>query len=300
MMNATGDAPSKRQRTKRGVSRTKLIGWLGLLPFAVFMTLFLVIPVLFNFWRSLHDSSRAWSLQPLQGIFAPEYLTAYVNTIKLSLVTALLGGLLGLLLAWALCTATKPRWLAKIMLSFSAVASQLGGVPLAFAFIALMGTEGVLTVAIRNVSGVDISKFLDLSSFWGLTVVYLYFQIPLMAVLIMPPILGLKKEWSESSAALGASPLQTLMRVTIPVLAPAIIGTMLLLFANAFAAYATAYALSGGSANLIAIMVGVFLTGNVFVDENFGAALIVGMIAIILVAFIMRSVLERRTAKWLQ
>lgn len=300
MMNATGDAPSKRQRTKRGVSRTKLIGWLGLLPFTVFMTLFLVIPVLFNFWRSLHDSSGAWSLQPLQGIFAPEYLTAYVNTIKLSLVTALLGGLPGLLLAWALCTATKPRWLAKIMLSFSAVASQLGGVPLAFAFIALMGTEGVLTVAIRNVSGVDISKFLDLSSFWGLTVVYLYFQIPLMAVLIMPPILGLKKEWSESSAALGASPLQTLMRVTIPVLAPAIIGTMLLLFANAFAAYATAYALSGGSANLIAIMVGVFLTGNVFVDENFGAALIVGMIAIILVAFIMRSVLERRTAKWLQ
>lgn len=128
----------------------------------------------------------------------------------------------------------------------------------------------------------------------------LYFQIPLMAVLIMPPILGLKKEWSESSAALGASALQTLMRVTIPVLTPAIIGTMLLLFANAFAAYATAYALSGGSANLIAIMVGVFLTGNVFVDENFGAALIVGMIAIILVAFIMRSVLERRTAKWLQ
>lgn len=125
-------------------------------------------------------------------------------------------------------------------------------------------------------------------------------QIPLMAVLIMPPILGLKKEWSESSAALGASALQTLMRVTIPVLTPAIIGTMLLLFANAFAAYATAYALSGGSANLIAIMVGVFLTGNVFVDENFGAALIVGMIAIILVAFIMRSVLERRTAKWLQ
>lgn len=300
MMNATGDAPSKRQRTKRGVSRTKLIGWLGLLPFAVFMTLFLVIPVLFNFWRSLHDSSGAWSLQPLQGIFAPEYLNAYVNTIKLSLVTALLGGLPGLLLAWALCTATKPRWLAKIMLSFSAVASQLGGVPLAFAFIALMGTEGVLTVAIRNVSGVDISKFLDLSSFWGLTVVYLYFQIPLMAVLIMPSILGLKKEWSESSAALGASPLQTLMRVTIPVLTPAIIGTMLLLFANAFAAYATAYALSGGSANLIAIMVGVFLTGNVFVDENFGAALIVGMIAIILVAFIMRSVLERRTAKWLQ
>lgn len=208
MMNVTGDASSKRQRAKQGVSRTKLIGWLGLLPFAVFMTLFLVIPVLFNFWRSLHDSSGAWSLQPLRGIFAPEYLNAYVNTIK--------------------------------------------------------------------------------------------FQIPLMAVLIMPPILGLKKEWSESSAALGASALQTLMRVTIPVLTPAIIGTMLLLFANAFAAYATAYALSGGSANLIAIMVGVFLTGNVFVDENFGAALIVGMIAIILVAFIMRSVLERRTAKWLQ
>lgn len=300
MMDVTKSASAKQRRAGRGMSRTKLIGWLGLLPFAAFMTMFLVIPVLFNLWRSLHGSSGAWSLQPLQGIFAPEYLNAYVNTTKLSLVTAVLGGLLGLLLAWALCTATKPRWLAKLMLSFSAVASQLGGVPLAFAFIALMGTEGVLTVAIRNVSGVDISKFLDLSSFWGLTVVYLYFQIPLMAVLIMPSILGLKKEWSESSAVLGASAVQTLLRVTIPILMPAIIGTMLLLFANSFAAYATAYALSGGSANLIAILVGVFLTGNVFVDENFGAALIVGMIAIILVAFVMRSVLERRTAKWLQ
>lgn len=275
-----------------------LTGSLGLVPYAVFITIFLVVPILANLWLTFMVDG-AFSLEPIMALADPITLEAFLVTFNLSWITALIGGVLGLLLAWAVATTDRPRWLRDLTMSYSALASQLGGVALAFAFIATLGTQGLVAVGLSAI-GIDLSSFFQLTSFNGLVVVYLYFQIPLMTVLTMPAIAGLKKAWFEAASSLGASPAHIVKDVALPVMFPSIAGSLLLLFANAFAAYATAFALTGGAVNLVPILIGFNISGNVFVDENAAAALVTGMMVIILIAMGARFMLEKRSTAWLQ
>lgn len=280
--------------------RSNVLPVLGLVPFLAFVTVFLIVPVLVNVWTSLHDAEGAFTLGSLARLFEGQYRSAFLNTARLSLVTALLGGAFGLVIAWALATIQRPRWLKSLMLSFTAVASQQGGIPLAFAFVATIGVQGLVTVFARDTFGLNLTEMIGLSSFSGLVVVYLYFQAPLMAVLVLPALMGVRKEWLESATSLGAGRLRYLVDVAFPILSPAIVGSMLLLFANAFSAYATAYALAGSGANLVPILIGFFISGNVMADDSFGAALVTGMIVVIGIALVLRILLMRRTTRWLR
>lgn len=275
-----------------------LSGVLGLVPYAVFVGIFLIIPILANLWLTFMVDG-AFSGEPIAGLLEPTTLEAFLVTFNLSWITALLGGVLGLAVTWALATLERPGWLRTVTVSYSAVASQLGGVALAFAFIATLGTQGLVTVALRAM-GIDISTFFQLTGFSGLVVVYLYFQIPLMTVLMLPAIGSIKRAWHEAATSLGAQTWQFVRDVVVPVLWPSIAGALLLLFANSFAAYATAYALTGGSVNLVPILVGFNISGNVFVDENFAAALVTGMMVVILAVMGARYLLERKSNAWLQ
>jgi len=273
---------------------------IGLIPYFAFIAVFLLLPILANVWTSVHDNTGGWTLDSLKKIGTEQYLSAFLNTMALSAVTALLGGALGLLVAWALATLERPRWLKSVMLSFSVVASQLGGIPLAFAFIAAIGSQGMITIAVSDATGWDLTDAFALSSFWGLVVVYLYFQVPLMAILVLPAIMGIRREWSESARSLGAGRLRYLVQIMLPILSPAIGGAILLLFANSFSAFATAYAVSGGGANLIPILIGFFISGNVLSDQSLGAALATGMMVVITLAMLLRHLLVRRTTRWLK
>ncbi|PYY55908.1 ABC transporter permease [Curtobacterium sp. MCSS17_011] len=264
------------------------------------MAVFLVIPLLVNVWTALHDDAGAWSVEAFARLVGQQYRSAFLNTAALSATTAVLGGLLGLVLAWAIATSARVLWLRDLLLSFSGVASQFAGVPLAFAFVAAIGVQGVVTSLVRDLTGWDLANSFSLSSFGGLTVVYLYFQAPLMTVLVLPAVAGMRTEWSESATSLGANRLQYLRDVALPILAPAVGGAALLLFANSFSAYATAYALAGGGANLVAILVGFFISGNVLIDESFAAALATGMIVVVAVAMTVRWALSRRSSRWLR
>ncbi len=278
----------------------RVVPWLGAAPYFLFIGIFLIVPVLVNVWTSLHDAEGNFTFATLAKLGEPQYASAFANTVWLSVVTSVLGGILGLILAWALATIERPRWLKSLMLSFTVVASQQGGIPLAYAFIATLGAQGMLTVWLRDGLGIDIAAMFNLAQFNGLVVVYLYFQAPLMAVLMLPAVLGVRKEWRESATSLGAGRIRYFVDVVLPILSPSIGGALLLLFANAFAAYATAYALAGSGANLVPILIGFFIAGNVLSDPTLGAALVTGMIGVIAVAMIARVFLLRRTAKWLR
>lgn len=274
-------------------------GWLGIVPYVGFLAVFLITPVAANLWTTFVSHGR-FTLDSMSRLLQPQYVDAFLTTINLSLATALIGGAFGLVLAWALSAAERPRWLRNLVLSYSAVASQLGGVPLAFAFIAAVGVQGVVTRGILALTGWDLSDAFPLASFAGLVLVYLYFQIPLMAILMLPAFGSLKKEWSEAAASLGATRWQYLRDVAFPLLWPPVLGTLLLLFANSFSAYATAYALAGSGVNLVPILIGFFISGNVMMDEGFAAALVTGMILVIVVTMALRSLLERRASAWLR
>jgi putative spermidine/putrescine transport system permease protein len=187
-----------------------------------------------------------------------------------------------------------------LVLTASGVLANFGGIPLAFAFLATIGTNsGVLTLLFSDTLGIGLGGF-SLVSLAGLTLVYLYFLIPLMVLTITPALEALRPQWREASDNLGASGWQYWRHVGGPVLAPPVIGATMLLFASAFSAYATAAALVGSSVPLVTLQIADALSSNVVVgSESIGKALALGMIVLIGIVMAFYAWVQRRTQRWL-
>ncbi|WP_449278403.1 ABC transporter permease [Leucobacter sp. GX24907] len=295
---APGPHTSRRGRNVRSSRARGLLDLLGTLPYFLFVGLFLVVPVVVTVVTAFRDADGAFTLANFAQLGEEQYVNAFVNSISLSLVTSVIGGVLGLVVGWALVNATRPRWLNQLVTSLAAVASQSGGPPLAYAFIAFMGTQGLLTVWLQDLFGFSLNEVIPIASFWGIVCAYLYFQIPLMAILSIPALQGIRTEWIDGGMSLGAGRARILFTVTLPILAPSLVGGVLLLFANAFSGYAAAYAMAGSSASLVPILIGFFLSGNVLVNQGLASALITGMVAIMLVVMGLRAILLRRATRW--
>ena len=274
--------------------------WLGILPFFVFSGLFLIGPTLILAYRSLEKTGGGLTLDNYLQLTSESVISAYSMSIKISLTTAILGGIFGFLIAWAISMGGLPRPLRSLTSTFSGVASNFAGVPLAAAYIFTLGRVGLVT-ALFKFLGVDLYKSgFSLYSFAGLTLVYLYFQIPRMVLVILPSLDGLKREWREAAENLGATPFQFWINVALPVLMPSILGTMILLFGNAFGAHATAYALTGGLFNLATLLIGQQISGDVLHNPGLGYAVAMGMVVIMAFSIFIYSFLQRRSERWLQ
>lgn len=285
--------------SKSGGRRAGLLGWLGVAPFFVFVGLFLFLPSVSLFVGAFQTQEGAFTLDNVRSLFESQFLSAYRTSILLSALTAVLGGILGGLLAYAALTGGTPRLVRPLLTTFSGVAANFAGVPLAFAFIATLGTTGIVTQVLNSALGLDLyGRGFSLFSFTGLALIYLYFQIPLMILVIAPAIDGLRTEWREAANNLGASPGQYWRYVGLPVLMPSILGAMILLFANAFAAYATPAALTSGQVSLAPVLIGQFFQGDVLADPHQGYALALGMVVVVGVSVALYSLLQRRAARW--
>ncbi|MBI3152624.1 MAG: ABC transporter permease subunit [Chloroflexi bacterium] len=277
--------------------------WLGVLPFFLFALLFLVLPSLRLVIGSFTNNDGQFTLANIIQLFEEKsILDAYWLSIRVSAVTALGGGIFGFLLAYSVTVGGLPRPLRSALITFSGVASNFAGVPLAFAFIATLGRTGFVTALIENLFGVNLYKQtnFDLYSFAGLSLTYMYFQFPLMVLIMAPALDGLKREWREAAENLGASATQYWLRVAFPVLLPSILGSMILLFGNAFGAYATAYALTGGRLGIITIQIGAQIRGDVLHNPGLGYAMAMGMVVIMAVSLVGYSWLQRKTERWLK
>lgn len=255
--------------------------WIGVLPFFLFALLFLILPTSYLMVGAFQDADGGFTFANLLGLLEDNVLSAYWISIKISAASALGGGLLGFLLAWAAVLGKLPAWIRPTLMTFSGVASNFAGVPLAFAFLATLGRVGLVTVLLKKFLGVDLySTGFSVLSFAGLALTYLYFQIPLMVLIVTPALEGIKREWREACDCLGGTAYQYWRYVALPVLWPSILGAMLLLFANAFGAVATAYALTGSSLNIVPILLFAQIRGDVLHNPNLGYALALGMIVI--------------------
>ncbi|MCF8537146.1 MAG: ABC transporter permease subunit [Candidatus Nanopelagicales bacterium] len=281
------------------MSRETRTGLYVAVPFALFIGLFLLYPtgaIIYSAFTPGDQLSLDGILRSLSGT----YRQGFINSTVLAVTTALIGGVIGMLLAVVMRSLERPRWLHSSLDSWSAVASQLGGVPLAFAFIAAIGTQGLLTKVFAQV-GININDLgVSPTGFWGLVIVYLYFQIPLMFLVSLPAINGLRRTWREAAAIMGASGARYWVRVGIPILTPAALGGMLLLFVNSFAAYATAYVLNPGGA-LVPLQIRFLLQGNVISgEEDLGYAIVTWVIGILMASLFLLTWLQRRTLRWTQ
>ena len=281
-------------------SRLNLGYWLGVLPFFVFSAMFLIGPTLLLAYRSLEAPGGGLTLDNYRQLVTDTVVNAYTMSIRISLTSAILGGLIGFLIAWAISIGGLPRPLRSLTTTFSGVASNFAGVPLAAAYIFTLGRVGVVT-ALFELMGIDLYRSgFSLYSFAGLTLVYMYFQIPLMVLVILPSLDGLKREWREAAENLGATSTQYWLHVALPVLIPSIMGTMILLFGNAFGAHATAYALTGGLFNLATLLIGQQISGDVLHNPGLGYAVAMGMVIIMASSIIVYSILQRRSERWLR
>jgi putative spermidine/putrescine transport system permease protein len=280
--------------------RTRRLNWLGVVPFFIFSGLFLIGPTVILAYRSLEGQDGALTLGNYGQLTTDTVMRAYGVSIRVSLTTALIGGLFGFLMAWAVSLGGLPKPVRSWLSTFSGVASNFAGVPLAAAFIFTLGRIGLVTAAFELL-GIDLyDSGFSLYSFWGLTLVYLYFQIPLMVLVILPALDGLKKDWREAAENLGATPGQYWRRIALPVLLPSILGTMILLFGNSFGAHATAYALTGGLLPLATLLIGQQISGDVLHNPGLGYAVAMGMVLIMAVSIGIYSLLQRRSEKWLR
>lgn len=272
--------------------RTRSKGWLGALPLlAVFAFVFGIpaIALVIGAFTSNGEPTTANITASLSG----GYRAAMINSIQLSTVVAVLGAVFGTFLAQAVVT-SRSTALRESVLTASGVLANFGGVPLAFFWIATLGNSGVISGLVGLPTG-------SLYTFWGLTVVYLYFSIPLMVLVMAPALDGLRPQWREAAANNGATAWQYWRYVALPVLTPAILGGVVLLFGMAFSAFATANAMVGTVVPLVTLKIASALTGDVLIGyENIALALSLDMIVIAGLVMAIYLPLQKRSTRWLQ
>ena len=277
----------------------RILGLLGLLPFALFVALFLLLPVSFLVIGSFQDAHGAVTLKNYTDLGQQFIVDAYSNSIEISLVTAVAGGIAGFLLAYAIVLGRLPAVVPLLVLTFCGVASNFAGVPLALAFVFTIGHAGAATLWLKQTFHIDLyGGSFSLYTKLGLEIVYFYFQLPLMVLIMAPALEGLKPDWREAAENLGATTSQYWRTVALPVLAPTLLGTMILLFANAFGAQATAYQLTGGQINMVPLVIGAQMRGDVLHNVGLGYSLAMGMVVIMGVALVLYALLQRRAERW--
>jgi putative spermidine/putrescine transport system permease protein len=291
-------APSARP-ARRGFNWA----FLGVLPFFLFVALFLLFPIGFLVVGSFQTGSAgAFTLQNYADLTTQQVIRAFGNSIEISFVTAVAGAIFGLLLAYAIILGGLPKFLRTFVMTFSGVASNFAGIPLALAFLFTLGNAGLVTIWLNSTFHISLINDLNfrILSKIGLEIVYFYFQLPLMVLIIAPAIDGLKKEWREASENMGATGRQYWQHVALPILFPSILGCAVLLFGNAFGAQATAYQLTSGQVPLVTLLIGAQIQGDVLHNPGLGYAMAMGMVAIMGVVILLYSYLQRRTERWLR
>jgi len=282
--------------------RSRLIDWLAVGPFFLFALLFIFLPSLQIFIRSFQDREGHFTFDNIvTAATGVDFVNAYQASLSISLITAVGGAAFGFLLAYAVIMGGLPRAIRTFLTTFSGVASNFAGVPLAFAFIATIGNAGLITRWLESVLGFDIHQTgFTIYSIWGLSIVYMYFQFPLMVLIMAPALDGLRREWREACENLGGNSYHYWRFIALPILLPSLLGTAILLFGNAFGAYATAYAFSGSFINLVTILIGAQIQGDVLYNPGLGNALALGMIVIMSLSMAGYSWLQQRTARWVR
>jgi len=282
--------------------RRRTWSWIGLVPFFAFAILFMILPVWFLIAGSFQNKTGAVTLDNYTNLQQELIFNAYANSIEISLVTAIAGGIFGFLLAYAIVQGGLPGFVTAGVLTWSGVASNFAGVPLALAFTFTLGFQGLVTRFLLDTFGIQIYTRggFNLYTKLGLEIVYLYFQLPLMVLIIAPAIRALRPEWREAAENLGASTRQYWRRVALPILLPTILGTIVLLFGNAFGAQATAYQLTVGQVNIVTNLISAQISGDVLHDPGLGYAMAMGMVVIMAISITGYSLLQRRSERWLR
>ncbi len=277
-------------RASRSGRRPSVPAWVGTVPFFAYVAVFLLWPTAIVVVDALKNPNGSWAFANITKLADPLVRGYFIGSFKLCLLSSVFGAVLGAILAYAVASGNPEGVVRKLYIAASGVLAQFGGLTLAFAFLVLIGPLGLLFHA---------SWYYDFP--WGITVIYTYFQIPLMVLVFLPAIDGLKVQWREASENLGASAWQYWRYVGGPLLLPPFLGCLLLLFANALSAFATAVAWENQIAYIVPQQIGIAMTSEVGLSNvNVAALLALGMVILVAIVMTGYALLQRRAARWLR
>ena len=280
----TGARPSRAGR------RPSVPSWIGTVPFFGYVGIFLLLPTGIVVWDAFKNPAGKFTLSGLTALGNAQVRGFFIGSFKLSLISALVGAVGGAVLAYAIASGNPDGVIRRLYLSASGVLAQFGGVTLAFAFLVLLGPAGLLLHA---------SWYYSFP--WGITLIYAYFQIPLMVLVFLPAIDGLRIQWREASESLGSSAWQYWRYVGGPLLLPAFLGALLLLFANALSAFATIQAWEDQIAYTVPQQISTSMSSEVgLANINYADALALGMVVLVAIVMTGYALMQRRAARWLR
>lgn len=279
----------------------KKTSYLGVIPFLTFTGIFLIFPTYSVVIGAFQNAENEFDIKKINELLAsPIVRSAFSNTLEISFKTAILGAIMGGLFSWALVSGKPGGIFYRFAVALSSVLAQFGGVMLAFAFLATFGFNGLISSLFMKIAP---DSFLAQSAWLyglnGLTVVYTFFQIPLMVLVFLPTIENMRPQWREASDSLGGRPLEYWRRVGIPVLTPSFFGAMLLLFVNSFSAYATAATLINLSDFLTPLQIANALSSEVGgANPQEAKALSMFMVIVVIIAMAIYAQIRRRVSRW--
>ncbi|WP_429752694.1 MULTISPECIES: ABC transporter permease [unclassified Bacillus (in: firmicutes)] len=265
----------------------------SLIPFFLLIVLFLVVPLISMIYGSSQQTGgNGFTVSNYIEVFKNSYYhQAFKNSILISIVSSFIAIVISVFATYSITL--FPKKIQDRILIFANLTSNFAGVPLAFAFIVLLGNSGLFMLLFQQLGWNTLSSF-HLYSWSGLVLIYIYFQLPLGIMLLYPIYAGIQKQWKEAAALLGASSYQFWLKIGLPVILPSIAGTFSILFANAMGAYASAYALTGSTYNLVTIRVGALVSGDIFARPELGSALAVLLGLVLVVAMLINEWLTRK------
>ena len=273
------------------MSRGKWLALLCLVPFAVFFFVFQIAPLLWVLVHSVQSEESGWGLANFSKIFNSKfYLQAIQHSLEISFWSSLFGIVIAVLGSYSLRKVDSR--LRNFVNAFANMTSNFSGVPLAFAFIILLGFNGSITIMLKQAG---IIEDFNLYSKTGLIILYTYFQIPLGVLLLYPAFDALREDWRESASLLGASSWQFWRHIGLPVLTPALLGTFVILLANALGAYATVYALTTGNFNVLPLRIAAMVSGDISLDPNMASALAVILVGLMTLVTLVHQWLLKRS-----
>jgi putative spermidine/putrescine transport system permease protein len=289
------EIPNMFPRKRKALGK---LDWLGLLPFLLFCLAFEIVPVIFLVRGSVIEKvTGQLTVQHYLDLEHPLYINSFWNSIKLSGLTALIGVVFGTFIGYAIY-----RWptqgMRETLITLSDVTTNFAGAPLAFAFVVILGMNGVVTQFLMQYFHYELYPGFSIYSFSGLILAYVYFQLPLMILLILPAFAGIRREWQESAQSLGAGTFQFWWRIGVPILLPSLIAGLTLLFANAFGAYATAYTLVQARLALVTLQIGYMIAGEVRQDQGIGMAMAVLSLVIMGLSIVIYQAATLRARRW--